>query len=159
MSSPGYGAWAARTKLVATALRSFLRHLHQRGDLAADLSSAVLPVMHWRLSGLPKAIEPEQVEALLARCDPRTTAGLRDRAILLLLARLGLRAGEVAALTLDAFDWNAGTVTVTGKGPCREALPLPRDVGEAVAEYLRSDRPQCPSRRLFIRMRAPHRGF
>lgn len=149
----------SRTKLVVTALRSFLRHLYQRGDLAADLSSAVLPVMHWRLSGLPKAIEPEQVEALLASCDPHTAGGRRDRAILLLLARLGLRAGEAAALTLDDFDWNAGAVTVPGKGLRREALPLPRDVGEAVAEYLRSDRPQCTSRRLFIRMRAPHRGF
>ena len=148
-----------RSKLVVTALRSFLRHLHQRGDLPADLASAVLPVVHWRLSGLPKALAPEQVESLLDSCDRDTTVGRRDHAILLLLARLGLRAGEVATLTLDDFDWNAGTVTVSGKGQRREPLPLPTEVGEAVAAYLRDGRPQSPTRSLFLRARAPLEAF
>lgn len=148
-----------RSKLVATALRSFLRHLHQRGNLPADLASAVLPVVHWRLSGLPKALAPEQVESLLASCDRDTSVGRRDRAILLLLARLGLRAGEVATLALDDFDWNEGTVTVSGKGQRREPLPLPSEVGEAVATYLRDGRPQSPARSLFLRARAPREGF
>ena len=148
-----------RCKLVATALRSFLRHLHQRGDLPADLASAVLPVVHWRLSGLPKALAPEQVEALLESCNRDTSVGRRDRAILLLLARLGLRAGEVARLALDDFDWNEGTVTVSGKGQRREPLPLPSEVGEAVAAYLRDDRPQSPARAVFLRARAPQEGL
>ena len=149
----------SRAKLVVTALRSFLRHLHQQGELPADLASAVLPVMRWRLSGLPKSLAPQQVMAILASCDRETLPGRRDYAILLLLARLGLRAGEVAALTLDDFDWHAGIVTVSGKGQRREPLPLPHEVGEALAAYLQDGRPSCATRRLFIRSKAPHQGF
>lgn len=149
----------SRAQLVVTALRSFLRHLHQQGELPADLASAVLPVMRWRLSGLPKSLAPEQVMAILASCDRETLSGRRDYAILLLLARLGLRAGEVAALTLDDFDWHAGIVTVPGKGQRREPLPLPHEVGEALAAYLQDGRPSCATRRLFIRSKAPHQGF
>ena len=149
----------SRCKQAVTALRSFLRHLHQRGDLSADLARAVLPVRQWRLSELPRALTPEQVEALLESCDTRTAVGRRDRAILLLLARLGLRAGEVAALTLDDFDWKAGVVTVPGKGRRRDALPVPSEVGRAVAEYLQAGRPQSPTRHVFVRMRAPRREF
>lgn len=149
----------SRAKLVVTVLRSFLRHLHQRGDVPVDFSSAVVPVMHWRLSGLPKALAPEQVESLLESCDRSTATGQRDHAILLLLARLGLRAGEVVALTLDDFNWDEGIVTVHGKGKRRELLPLPHEAGESLTEYLRASRPVCPTRRLFVRMHAPHRGF
>ena len=150
----------AGAQLVVTTLRSFLRHLHQRGAIPADLSGALPPVTNWRLAGLPKALRPEQVQALLAGCDRDTVAGRRDYAILLLLARLGLRGGEVAALTLDDFDWDAGIVQVSGKGPRREPLPLPCDVGEAVAGYLRNGRPRsCPTRRVFVRLKAPQRGF
>ena len=149
----------ARSQLVVTALRSFLRHLHQRGDIPADLAGGLLPVRQWRLSGLPKALAPEQVQALLDSCDRSTAMGRRDRAILLLLARLGLRAGEVAQLTLDDFDWNEGTLCLTGKGQRREVLPLLHEVGEAVTEYLRDGRPQCPTRHLFVRVRAPYRPF
>ena len=149
----------SRAKLVVTALRSFLRHLYQRGDIPVDLSSAVVSVTHWRLSGLPKALAPEQVESLLDSCDRGTAIGQRDYAILLLLARLGLRAGEVVALTLDDFNWDEGIVTVPGKGKRREPLPLPREAGEGLTEYLRASRPVCPTRQLFVRMRAPHRGF
>ena len=149
----------SRAKLVVTALRSFLRHLYQRGDIPVDLSSALASVMDWRLSGLPKALAPEQVESMLDSCDRGTAIGQRDYAILQLLARLGLRAGEVVALTLDDFNWDEGIVTVRGKGKRHEPLPLPPEVGEGLAEYLRAGRPACPTRRVFVRMRAPHRGF
>ena len=149
----------SRAKLLVTALRSFLRHLHQRGDIPADLASALPPVVSWRLSGVPKSLAPVQVEAIIDSCDPRTAAGQRDRAIVLLLARLGLRAGEVAAMTLDDLDWDAGVVSVSGKGRRRETLPLPREVGEALVAYLRDARPQCRTRRVFVRIHAPHVGF
>ena len=149
----------SRAKLLVTALRSFLRHLHQCGDTPADLASALLPVVSWRLSGVAKSLAPEQVEAILNSCDPRTAAGRRDRAILLFLAWLGLRAGEVAAMMLDDLDWDCGVVSVSGKGQRREALPLPREVGEALVAYLRDARPQCPTRRVFVRIHAPHVGF
>ena len=115
----------------------------------------------WRLAGLPKALEPAQVAALLASCDPDIAAGRRDFAMLTMLARLGLRAGEVAALTLEDIDWRAGEITVCGKGNRAGRLPLPADAGEAIAAYLRDGRP-APfegDRRVFLRVRAPHRGL
>lgn len=148
-----------RAKLMATALRSFFRFLRQRGDIRSDLSSTIPATSNWRLTGLPLSLGSEQVEALLDSCDQDTALGQRDYAILLLLARLGLRAGEVVALTLDDFDWDNGTLIVHGKGKRQEPLPLPEDVGEAVANYLRGSRPRCASRRVFIRLQAPHRGF
>ena len=149
----------SRAKLVVTVLRSFLRHLYQRGDISADLSDALVAVRDWRLSGLPKVLAPEQIESMLDSCDRGTAIGQRDYAILLLLARLGLRAGEVVALTLDDFNWNAGIVTVPGKGKRREPLPLPRDAGEALTDYLRAGRPPCPTRRLFVRMHRAASGL
>lgn len=147
-------------KQAATILRSFLRHLHQRGSTPTDLSGAIPPVREWNSAGLPKALQPEEVRAILSGCDRATVAGRRDYAILLLLARLGLRGGEVSALTLNDFDWDAGIVNVSGKGQRREPLPLPSDVGEAVAGYLRNGRPMgCPTRRVFVRLQAPQRGF
>lgn len=147
----------SRCKLVVTALRSFLRRLHQCGDTAEDLSRGILPVTQRRLSDLPQGPSPEQVEALLASCSPDSPVGRRDRAILLLLARLGLRAGEVAALTLDDFDWQNGTVSVCGRPGRRETLPLPQEAGAAVAEYLQAGRPECAGRHLFVRAQAPRR--
>ena len=149
----------AQTQHIATALRSFLRYLFQRGDIAVDLASAVVPTVRWRQVGLPKALAPEQVELLLESCDRKTVVGRRDHAILLLLARLGLRGREVAVMTLDDLDWNKGVVNVSGKSQRREALPLPQDVGEALVAYLRDGRPCCTTRRLFVRVQAPHRGF
>ena len=149
----------SHTKLLATALRSFLRHLYQRGDVRVDLADAVLPVMNWRLSGLPKALAPEQVEGIIESCDRGTATGRRNRAILLLLARLGLRVGEVTAMTLDDLDWDHGVVVVSGKSRRRESLPLSREVGEALVAYLRDGRPQCATRRLFVTMHPPYRGF
>ena len=118
-------------------------------------------VARWRLAGLPKALEPGQVAALLASCDQDTAAGRRDFAMLTLLARLGLRAGEVAALSLDDIDWRAGEITVRGKGSRAERLPLPADAGEAIAAYLRDGRPEPfeGTRQVFLRARAPHHGL
>jgi len=149
----------SRAKLMVTALRSFLRFLFQRGQIEANLAQVVLAVAAWPLSTIPKYLSPEDVERLLDACDRSTSIGRRDRAILLLLARLGLRASEVVALRLDEIDWRAGKIVVCGKGLLRDRLPLLPEVGEALATYLRKDRPHLPTRRVFVRMRAPLRGF
>ena len=146
------------SKMSATALRSFLRHLHQEGEIPADLVDGILPAMRRRQPELPRSLDPDEVEALLDGCDRTTAVGRRDHAILLLLSRLGLRAGEVVAMTLDDLDWNNGLVTVCGKGR-HEQLPLPHDVGEALAAWLRDGRPSCSTRRLFVRAHAPHKPF
>jgi integrase/recombinase XerD len=148
-----------RAKLVVTAVRSFLRFLQQRGLLATDLAAAVPGVAGWRLAHLPKALPAGQVERLLASCDRGKPAGRRDYAVLMLLGRLGLRGGEVAARTLDDLDWEHGEIVVHGKGQRLARLPLPTDVGTALVEYLRQDRPACSTRRVFVRTRAPRRGF
>jgi site-specific recombinase XerD len=144
---------------VVTALRSFLRFLLHRGAIQTDLARTLPGVATWRLSHLPKSLPPEQVESLLAGCDRSTPTGKRDYAILLLLARLGLRGGEVLAMTLEDLDWERGEIIVRGKGQRHEKLPLPADVGEALACYLCDVRPACASRRVFIRMTAPRRGL
>ena len=149
----------ARAKLMVTALRSFFRYLQQRGELTTDLAAAVPTVAHWRLSTVPRYLEPEQVEQLLQHCDQSTVVGQRDYTVLLLLARLGLRAGEVVHLCLDDIDWYTGLVTVRGKGSQINQLPLPVDVGEALATYLRDGRPTCDTRRVFVRTKAPIVGF
>ncbi|MGY3614094.1 site-specific integrase [Bradyrhizobium sp. USDA 10063] len=143
------------TKLTVTALRSFLRFLHQRKKIKTDLASALLGVAHWRLSHIPKSLAPEAVERLLHSCDRSMPSGQRDYAILLLLARLGLRGGEVLAMTLDDLDWERGEVLVRGKGQRFERLPLPQDVGKALVQYLRHVRPSCSTRKVFIRLKAP----
>jgi integrase len=104
-------------------------------------------------------MKAEDVDYLLQSCDRCTPKGQRDYAILLLLARLGLRAGEVAALTLDDLDWEAGELLIRGKGARQDRLPLPIEVGEALVIYLRDSRPPSVTRQVFIRMRAPRRGF
>lgn len=147
-------------RLMVTALRSLLDFLHIDGVLAVGLAAAVPSVACWRLAGLPQPLEPAQLECLLASCDRKTPVGRRDFAVLTLLSRLGLRAGEVAGLGLDDFDWRAGQIVVTGKGPRTERLPLPADVGEAVADWLRHARPPTAlDRRVFVRLKAPHRGL
>lgn len=146
-------------QLMVTALRGFLRFLYQHGRIAVDLSASVPTVADWRRSGVPKYLPAEQVETLLASCDQHTIGGQRDYAVLLLLARLGLRAGEVVHLRLEDVDWTEGLLTVCGKGGRWRRLPLPVDVGEAIAGYLRSGRPPCSTRRVFVRVRAPHTGF
>jgi len=148
-----------RVKLMVTALRSWFRFLRLRGDISAELAAAVPTVASWRFATLPKWIPQEQVEQLLSSCDQSTTTGQRNYAILLFLARLGLRSGEVVTMTLDDIDWEAGEIRVGGKSRRQDRLPLPNDVGEALARYLRHGRPRCSTRRVFIRMRAPFRGF
>ena len=148
-----------RAKLMVTALRSFFRFLRLRGDISIDLAAAVPTVANWRLATLPKWVPSEQVEQLIKSCDQSTINGQRNYAILLLLARLGLRSAEVVAMTLDDIDWEAAEIRVRGKSRRSDRLPLPQDVGEALVRYLRNARPRCSTRQIFVRTRAPHRGF
>lgn len=146
-------------KLLVTALRSLLGYLHVEGVIARPLAPVVPSVAGWRLAGLPRGLEAEQVTALLASCD-LGTVGVRDFAILKLLVRLGMRRGEVAALTLDDVDWRSGEILVRGKGSRRERLPLPVDVGSALADHLRRARPSsAEGRAVFVRVKAPHRAL
>jgi integrase/recombinase XerD len=141
---------------VTAGLRAFLRFCHITGRTPRPLIDAVPKVASWRLAGLPKAVDPGTVQALLRSCDRRTTCGRRDFVVLMLLSRLGLRSGEVASLCLNNIDWRAGEFVVRGKGPKLERLPLPADVGEAVAAWLRRGRPECAAREVITRIRAPH---
>jgi site-specific recombinase XerD len=147
-----------RAKLLTSALRSFLHYVRYRGEVTADLAAAVPIVANWSMTSLPRAIEREHVHKLLSSIDRRTPIGLRDYAILLVLSRLGLRSGEVAFLELDDIDWNVGRLSVHGKSG-RSELPLSAEVGKAIAIYLRRGRPVSTSRRVFLRARAPIRGF
>jgi site-specific recombinase XerD len=145
---------------MVTALRSLFRFLLQRGAIERDLSACVPRVADWRLATIPKYLSPEEIDRLLDACDPRTAVGRRDEAILRLLAHLGLRAGEVVALELDDIHWRVGEITVRGsKRLPHDRLPLLADVGEALATYVHNDRPHDPTRRVFLCMRAPRRGF
>ena len=147
-------------RLMVTGLRSLLGFLHLEGIIEESLSEAVPMVAGWRLAGLPRALEPGQVRLLLASCDRGTVRGRRDFAILTLLARLGLRRGEVANLQLGQIEWRAGALVIEGKGSRRERLPLPADVGEAVAAYLRRGRPRrAEGRSVFVRVKAPQRAL
>jgi integrase/recombinase XerD len=148
-----------RAKLLTTALRSFLHYARYRGEITLDLVAAVPTVANWSMPSIPRAIPADAVRQLLASIDRRTAMGCRDYAILLLLARLGLRAGEVAGLELDDIDWNSGSVSVQGKRNQRSVLPLPADVGAAIAAYLRHGRPRSSSRRVFLRTQAPLCGL
>ncbi len=141
---------------VTAGLRAFLRFCHVTGRTARPLAGAVPKVASWRLAGLPKAVDTETVRTLLRSCDRRTTYGRRDFAVLMLLSRLGLRSGEVTRLCLEDIDWRAGELVVSGKGSKFERLPLPADVGEAVAGWLRRGRPDCAARQVITRVRAPH---
>jgi integrase/recombinase XerD len=148
-----------RAKLMTCALRSFLRYVCYRGKTKLDLAAAVPIVANWSMSSIPRAITADQVRQLLASINRSTAIGCRDYAILLLLARLGLRSGEVASLELGDIDWNAGKLSVHGKTGQRSELPLISEVGKAIAAYLRCGRPQSTSRRVFLRAKAPVRGF
>jgi site-specific recombinase XerD len=146
-------------KLMVTSLRAFFRYLRFRGQIATDLAAFVPAISDWRLTGLPKSLEQEQIECLLKSCDQNTKVGQRDYTILSLLARLGLRAGEIVKMTLDDINWDVGELIIRGKGPRKDKLPIPYDVGEALAAYLQHGRPACSTRCVFIRARAPYRGF
>jgi len=148
-----------RAQVMTTAFRSFCRFLFQRGELQADLAASVPTVANWRLSNVPKYLVPKDVERVLKACNRRTAVGRRDYAILLLLARLGLRAGEVVALQLEDVNWRVGEILVRGKGLLYDWMPLPSDVGRALASYVRRDRRPCQTRRVFLCTKAPRRGF
>lgn len=149
----------ANAKTVVTALRVYLRFLASRGDCRAGLEHAIPHVPEWRLSALPRYLPPGDVERMIASCDTATLRGLRDRAILLLLVRLGLRAGDVTNLRLDDIDWTAAALRVRGKGRRDMRLPLPQDVGDALLAYLEVRRTDGPGAepRVFLRVYAPRR--
>jgi integrase/recombinase XerD len=146
-------------KAVSTRLRSFLRYLEIEGLTRPGLVTAVPSIAGWQLTGLPGAVSAADVERLLASCDRRRPAGRRDLAILTVLARFGLRAGEVAALRLADIDWQAAEFTVRGKAGRQDRLPLTQEAGEVIAAWLQDGRPRCPDDVVFTRVLAPHRGL
>lgn len=146
-------------QLMVCSLRSFFRFVFEHGKISKDMSALVPPIPTWQMADLPKYLKPEEIEQLLGSCDQTNPVGRRNFAILLVLARLGLRAGEVVGLELDDIDWRTGVVTVRGKGFTRDHLPIPHEVGQALVAYIRNDRPKDYSRRVFLRLRAPIRGF
>jgi site-specific recombinase XerD len=146
-------------KTVETALRSFTRYLLFTGRVNRDLSIAIPSAPNRRLIGIPRYLTADQVSRVLASCNKQTRTGRRDYAILLLLARLGLRSGEVEALKLDDIDWTTGTLTVHGKGGIVHQMPLLHDVGKAISTYLREDWQSSPDRRIFQHVAAPHAGL
>jgi len=150
---------AGHVQLLASALRGFLRFLRQTGAIATDLAHCVPAPARRQLAGLPKFMPAEDVERLLQTSNRDGPQGRRDYAILLLLARLGLRAQEIASLRLEDVDWDAGELAIHGKGGGVERLPLPWEVGEALSRYLRAVRPACSTRQVFVCLRAPRRGF
>lgn len=144
-------------RCMVTALRSFLRFLHATGRVPSSLVAAVPALKTWPRTALPSAVPAGDARRLVAGCDTASPRGRRDAAIVLVLLRLGLRAGEVARLGLDDIDWRCGEVTIRGKGGRSDQMPLPVEVGEAVALYLRDGRPSSPSRLLFLTVTAPIR--
>jgi site-specific recombinase XerD len=150
---------AASGKAMCWSLRAFLRYLYHRGLNPLALAGSVPSIRQWRLASLPTYLSAAQVQKVLDGCDRTTALGRRDYAILMMLAKLGLRANEVATLTLDDIDWRSGEMLVRAKGRQRARMPMPPDVGAAVVAYLRDGRPTSSCRRLFLRTLAPNVGF
>jgi integrase/recombinase XerD len=150
--------WAAAKKRT-TALRMFVQFLVAEGHCASDLHGAIPTLVHRRLSSLPRYLSAEDVERVVGSCDAAAEAGLRDRAILLLLARLGLRAGDIVQLRLGDIDWRGSSILVSGKGRRETRLPLTHEVGEAIVTYLTKSRPPTDSEAVFVRSRAPFRAL
>jgi len=151
------GRWVARR--CRTALRMFLRFLIAEGHCRSSLLGAIPVVAHWRLTSLPRYLSPEDVERLIASCDPSSPMGKRDLAILLLLARLGLRAGDIVQMRLPDIDWKGAWVHVSGKNRHQTRLPLTQEVGQAIAAYVQAGRPAAHTDALFLRSRAPFRAL
>lgn len=150
----------ASAKHIVTALRSFFRFARYHDYIHSDLAAAVPSVAGWSMASIPRAMPTDCVRVLLNESKKwRTPAGLRNRAILLLLSRLGLRAGEVARLELGDIDWSKGCLSMYGKSRTERPLPLPHDVGQAIAAYLEHGRPDSTCRRVFLRSRAPFEGL
>ncbi|MBX4899679.1 tyrosine-type recombinase/integrase [Rhizobium bangladeshense] len=156
--------WRERTgpadlRTITSALRSYLRYLAGAGLCRPNLDHAIPPVLQWRLSSLPRYLAAADVERVIASCDQLARGCLRDRAILLLLARLGLRAGDVACLRLDDIEWTSGMLRLSGKARRQVRLPLPQDVGDALLAYIEQERPCVPEEAVFLTMIAPYRSF
>ena len=150
--------WAAAKRCI-TAVRAFLRFLIADGRCAAGLDASIPAFAHWRLSALPRCLQPEDVERVIASCDPSTPIGARNRAILLLLARLGLRAGDIVQLRLDDIDWKEAGIRVAGKSRRQALLPLTQEMGDAIIAYIKDGRPLTDTETLFLRSRAPYRAL
>ncbi|MBP7636691.1 MAG: tyrosine-type recombinase/integrase [Kiritimatiellae bacterium] len=144
-------------RVKVNALRWFLRFLYLHGDVSSQLAGHVPPPPVWHHDGPPKWLGSDDIARVLDRCDRQSATGKRDFAILMLLARLGLRSGEVVALKLDDIRWDTGDIVVCGKARERKRFPLLQDVGEAIAAYLRYGRPPSSSRNVFLRAKAPYR--
>jgi site-specific recombinase XerD len=156
--------WRERTgpadlRTITSALRSYLRFLAGAGLCRPNLDHAIPPVLQWRLSSLPRYLAAADVERVIASCDQLTRGRLRDRAILLLLARLGLRAGDVAGLKLSDIDWTSGMLRLSGKARRQVRLPLPQDVGDVLLAYIEQERPRVHQEAVFLMMVAPYRSF
>jgi site-specific recombinase XerD len=147
------------TQKLITSLRAFLRFLNFRGETRDDLALAIPAVAHWRLARLPRCLSAEEVGRLVASCDGLGYRRLRDRAIILMLVRLGLRSGDVARMRLSDINWNSGTLQVTGKGRYQVRLPLPQDVGDALLRYLECRPANIDTDHVFVRSNAPCRPF
>jgi site-specific recombinase XerD len=150
--------WAT-AKTRTTALRMFLRFLIAEGHCASGLDGAIPVLAHWRLASLPRYLPEDDVERLIASCDLTSPVGMRDRAILLLLARLGLRAGDIVQLRLSDVDWKGAWIRVCGKGRRQTRLPLTQEVGQALGAYVTKGRPKTATDAVFVRSRAPFRAF
>jgi site-specific recombinase XerD len=144
---------------MTTALRIFLRYLWYKDEITTNLALCVPSVAKWRLASLPKFINPDQVQIVLQSINRQTSIGKRNYAIMLLLSRLGLRAGEIVALKIEDIDWENGVITILGKNGQKDRIPIPHDVGKAIAIYLKNGRPNCSSRRVFVRHKPPICGF
>jgi site-specific recombinase XerD len=153
-----HSGWSTAKNCTA-ALRMFLRFLIAEGKCDADLVAAIPTLAHWRLSSLPRYLQEAEVEKIISSCDIRTKIGKRNRAILLLLARLGFRAGDIVKLRLGDIDWRDSTVQVSGKGRRAVRLPLTKEVGLSLVDYLKNSRPPLDTDVVFVRMRAPLRAF
>ena len=151
----GHGASTA--KQVATVARAFLRYLAVEGRCRPGLEAAILPVAGWSLASLPRYVSADAVQRIIDACDPARPCGARDRAALLLLARLGLRGGDIVRMRLSDIDWADARLRVTGKGRREVRLPLPQEVGDAILAYLRGRHPAVACDRVFLRSRAPWR--
>lgn len=146
---------ATTARIMCCRLRSFLRFLRAADLINDDLAFSVPSIKGWKLTTLPTFLSADQLQCVLDHCDRTTVAGRRDYAILLMLTRLGLRANEVATLTLDAIDWGSGLFQICGKGGRRASMPMPPDVGAALADYLQHGRPKCEYREVFLRVETP----
>ena len=146
-------------KQVTTSVRMFVRYLSVAGKCSPSLTTSIPTVAQWRLSSLPRYLPAADVERVVAACDPSTAKGCRDQAVVLLMARLGLRAGDVAGLRLEDIDWRKATIRLLGKNRREAHLPLPQDTGDAILAYLELGRPRVASDRLFLRSIAPRRPF